>query len=144
MIQSLAVALEKNYVRDRILTEKLVHQQIADPELLKVVERAADASTASKLESKRHVFGRFVAKRLLVVEEDDIVLLHRGMNITSDLVETQLLAIAGIVMIQNLTKPSSPFPNRATAEAFAKWFFSVFRMPKSWLTNTKRCSALTE
>jgi hypothetical protein len=43
MIQSLAVALEKNYVRDRILTEKLVHQQIADPEFLKVVERAADA-----------------------------------------------------------------------------------------------------
>jgi hypothetical protein len=123
MIQSLAVALE-NYERDGILTEQLVHQQIADPELSQFVERAADASAASKLESKRHIFGRFVAKRLLAVEEDDIVLLRRGMNITSDLVETQLLAIAGIVMIQNLTKPSSPFPNRAKAEVFAKVHFA--------------------
>ena len=77
MIQSLAVALE-NYERDGILTEDLVHQQTADPELSQFVERAADASAASKLESKRHVFGRFVAKRLLAVEEDDIVLLRRG------------------------------------------------------------------
>jgi len=52
-----------------------------------------------------------------------LALMCSRLNITSDLVETQLLAIAGIVMIQNLTKPSSPFQIRANAEAFREGAF---------------------
>ena len=117
-LEAMAERHEELYRRG-MLTRDSEERRGSDPEFVQFVHRGLAAAVGSQSEGKRRIFGGYIARRLTVEEEDDIVLLRRAMALTDDLTERQLLAIAAIVMVRNFENPVAPFAGDKEADSFA-------------------------
>lgn len=98
----------------------IAEREGSDPGTADFVEEAFSASAESQSESKRLLFGRYIAHRLQTPTDEEIIALRRAMRTTRDLTQAQLAALAAIVLVHDLGTPVVPFSNRADAERWLR------------------------
>lgn len=106
-----------------------------DPGFGDFVADAFAASADSRDEAKRRLFGRYIARRLQVQTDEQAIAVRRALRTTRDLTQSQLIALAAIVMFYDFGSPDVPFTGRAAAETWlTDRYGAVFQyfMPLPW------------
>jgi hypothetical protein len=98
----------------------LASEEASEPAFTQFVDEAMDAAAASRVASKRLMLGRLIARRLQVrTESVEELALRRALRVARDLTESQLLLLAGALLVQRL--PTDGVPHFGSRDAAEFW-----------------------
>jgi len=93
--------------------------EAGDPSFQNFVDRAAIVATGARVESRRRLVGRLIARRLQIEDSEvDDIQLGNALTILEAVSQGQLLALAAIRLLQDLGTPDRPLPDLAAGEAW--------------------------